>query len=73
MQTPDLLDAARASLMADIAVFLSERRITESTFGRLAVNDGKFVGRLRSGGNMTDGLLRRAHDFIHAARARAVA
>lgn len=66
MQTPDHLDAARNSLLAEITAFIAERRITETTFGRLAVNDGKFVERLRSGGNMTTGLMTRAHDFIRA-------
>jgi hypothetical protein len=73
MQTPEHLDAARSSLLAEIARFISERRIAESTFGRLAVNDGKFVERLRSGGNMTTTLLRRAHEFIQDERAKATA
>ncbi|MBS1184148.1 MAG: hypothetical protein H6Q99_4028 [Proteobacteria bacterium] len=29
------------------------RGITESTFGRYVVNDGKFVARLKAGGSMT--------------------
>jgi hypothetical protein len=73
MQTPEHLDAARSSLLAEIALFITDRRITESTFGRLAVNDGKFVERLRSGGNMTTALLNRAHDFIQGERAKAAA
>lgn len=73
MQTREHLDAARSSLLAEIGAFIAERRITETTFGRLAVNDGKFVERLRSGGNMTTGLLSRAHDFIQGERAKAQA
>lgn len=73
MQTIDHLDAARRSLLADIIAFAAERKITETTFGRLAVNDGKFVARLRSGDNMTTGLMSRAHDFIIAERSRAAA
>lgn len=72
MRTPEHLDAARTSLLSDIGAFIADRRITETTFGRLAVNDGKFVERLRSGGNMTTGLLNRAHEFIQAERARTV-
>lgn len=72
MQTPEHLDAARSSLLAQIGAFIADRRITETTFGRLAVNDGKFVERLRSGGNMTTGLLNRAHEFIQLERAAAV-
>lgn len=70
MQTPEYLDAARSSLLTEIGTFIADRRITETTFGRLAVNDGKFVERLRSGGNMTTGLLTRAHEFIVAERSR---
>lgn len=73
MQTPEHLSAARNSLLAEIGNFIADRRITETTFGRLAVNDGKFVARLRSGGNMTTDLLNKAHRFIEAERARAAA
>lgn len=73
MRTTDHLDAARSSLLSDIAAFIADRGITETTFGRLAVNDGKFVGRLRSGGNMTTELMKRAHDFIQVARAKEAA
>lgn len=73
MQTVEHLDAARRSLLSDIATFVADRKITETTFGRLAVNDGKFVARLRSGENMTTGLIARAHDFICAERAKAAA
>ncbi|MGD9613766.1 MAG: GIY-YIG nuclease family protein [Alphaproteobacteria bacterium] len=60
----DWLESARRTLLSEIAEFIAERRITETTFGRIAVNDGKFVERLRSGGNMTTGLMTRAHRFI---------
>ncbi len=33
--------------------------MAESTFGRLAVNDGKFVGRLREGGAVTAHIVQR--------------
>jgi len=73
MQTPEHLDAARTSLLGEIAAFIAERRITETTFGRLAVNDGKFVERVRSGSNMTTALLTKAHAFIQDERAKAAA
>lgn len=41
----------------------------ETTFGRLAVNDGKFVGRLRGGKDITVGTLERIREFIAAASA----
>ena len=36
-------------LIAQIEAFCRAEDIAESTFGRQAVNDGKFVGRLRNG------------------------
>jgi hypothetical protein len=71
MNASQHLEAARAALLAEIAAFIGERRITETTFGRLAVNDGKFVARLRSTGNMTTGLIEKAHEFIGAEKAKA--
>ncbi|HVH80752.1 MAG TPA: hypothetical protein VM782_15255 [Stellaceae bacterium] len=43
----------RDGLLRDIAEFCREARMAESTFGRLAVNDGKLVTRLRLGGRLT--------------------
>ena len=59
----------QTDLLAQIEAFLPERGITESTFGRLAVNDGKFVRRLRAGDNMTIATLNKASEFIAAHRA----
>ena len=41
------------ALLRDIAEYCRSAGIAESTFGRLAVNDGKLVGRLRLGGRVT--------------------
>ena len=38
--------------------------MAESTFGRLAVNDGKLVSRLRLGGRVTTDTVDRVHAFI---------
>lgn len=51
-------------LLSEIEAFLSTRKIAESTFGRMAVNDGKFVGRLRAGANMTLATVSRVRSFI---------
>lgn len=51
-------------LLAEIEAFLPKRGIKETTFGRLAVNDGKFVQRLREGQNMTLATIEKAHAFI---------
>lgn len=54
----------QAQLLSEIETFLSTRKIAESTFGRMAVNDGKFVGRLRAGANMTLATVSRVRCFI---------
>jgi len=40
-------------LIAEIDRFLAEVPMAETTFGRLAVNDGKLLARLRSSGTVT--------------------
>lgn len=57
-------------LLTRIEVFLSTRRMAETTFGRLAVNDGKFVGRLRAGDNVTVNTIKKATAFIADTLAR---
>lgn len=57
---------ARTELLTEIEGFLLTREITETTFGLYAVNDGKFVGRLRRGGNMTINTIDKARAFIRA-------
>ena len=41
------------ALINEIEQFCRHAGIAESTFGRQAVNDGKFVGRLRDGRGVT--------------------
>src|ERR1043166_4708444 len=38
--------------------------MAESTFGRLAVNDGKFVNRLKYGGRITTQTLARVRNYM---------
>jgi len=54
----------QTELLTEIEAFLGERGITESTFGRLAVNDGKFVRRLRDRENMTLATIDKVRQFI---------
>lgn len=56
--------STQTDLLQEIEAYLACRPIAESTFGRLAVNDGKFVGRLRAGANMTIGTVSRVRLFI---------
>jgi hypothetical protein len=55
------------SLLREISDFCRAAGLAESTFGRLAVNDGKFVGRLREGGRVTDQTIERVRSYIGAA------
>ena len=52
------------TLLRDIAEYCRRAGIAESTFGRLAVNDGKLVGRLRLGGRVTTDTADRVHAFM---------
>jgi len=54
-------------LLRDIAEYCRRARMAESTFGRLAVNDGKFVSRLRLGGRLTTDTVTRVRAFIQRA------
>jgi hypothetical protein len=70
MQTP----ADRGnSLLESIADFCRVTGMAESTFGRRAVNDGKFVPRLRDGARITPETLERVSAFMvqHGAAAPA--
>ncbi len=55
------------SLLRDITDYCRRTGVAESTFGRLAVNDGKFVNRLREGGRITTTTFDRVRSFIACA------
>jgi hypothetical protein len=61
------------ALLESIAEFCRRRGMAESTFGRHAVNDGKFVARLRDGARITPETLERVSAFLarHGASAPA--
>lgn len=54
----------KQSLLEDIAGYLERTGMAKTTFGRLAVNDGKFVDRLRAGGGVTTTTMDRVRAFI---------
>ena len=60
-----------AALLSEIEAFCKEAGIAEATFSTRAVNDGKFVGRLREGANVTVALVDRVRAYIAAERAKA--
>ncbi len=51
-------------ILVEISDFCRLAGLAESTFGRLAVNDGKLVSRLRDGGSLTLDTLDRLRGFI---------
>ena len=60
-------------LLHAISGFCRAAGMAESTFGRRAVNDGKFVSRLRFGGRVTTQTVERVHQFIARGGADAAA
>ena len=59
------------ALLSKIEEYCRQAGVAESTFGRRAVNDGKFVGRVRAGGGVTKRTAAQARAYIakHAAAA----
>ena len=54
----------RDELVGEIEAYCRESGIAETTFGRIAVNDGKFVGRLRDGKGVTTATVDRVRRFL---------
>ena len=50
-------------LLREITLFCERHGIAESTLGRLAVNDGKFVQRASGGATIGAGMLDRIRRF----------
>lgn len=55
-------------LIKEVEDFCRRSGIAESTFGNRAVNDGKFLGRLRNGGRVTTATIERVRAYIAAHR-----
>ena len=60
---------ARQQLLNRVEEFITVRKMAATTFGVLAVNDGKFVRRLRDGSNMTLATLEKAENYLVQAEA----
>ncbi|ADZ71095.1 hypothetical protein [Polymorphum gilvum] len=56
----------RSRILEEIAGYCRAAGMAETTFGRLAVNDGKLVGRIRNGGRISARTLERIDAFIAA-------
>ena len=65
--------AENEALLREIADCCRSIGMAESTFGRRAVNDGKFVARLRFGGRVTTLTVERVQQFITRASSDAAA
>ena len=59
-----------AQLIEEIGSFCEAAGIAETTFGRRAVNDGKFVGRIREGADVNVSTVDRVRAYIVAERQR---
>ncbi len=57
-------------LLSRIEQHCQRRGISESTFGRYVVNDGKFVRRLKGGGSMTIKTLERVEAALRSKTSR---
>ena len=55
------------NLIGEIIDYCRKAGLAESTFGRIVVNDGKFVNRLRDGGRITTMTLDRVRSFLSVA------
>jgi hypothetical protein len=60
-------------LLQEISDYCRKAGMAETTFGRRAVNDGKFAGRLRYGGRVTRDTVERVRSFISSNPAPAAA
>src|SRR6476646_2923171 len=56
--------ATAAQILGEIRDYCRETRTAESTFGRLVVNDGKLVSRLRDGAKITTGTLDKVRAYL---------
>jgi hypothetical protein len=54
----------RDTLLREIDAFRESIGMTETRFGRAALNDGHFLRRLREGGNITLRTVERVRAFI---------
>ena len=57
---------SKDQLLSAVIEFCQEYKMAESTFGRKAVNDGKFVSRLRTGARVTPETFEKVKKFINS-------
>lgn len=59
-----------AALLKEIEAHLKQAEVAATTFGRRAVNDGKFVKRLRDGKGITVATVDRVRAYIASERTK---
>lgn len=52
------------SILKEVDGYLADSRITETTLGKKAVNDGKAIPRLRAGKRMWPETIQKLRDFM---------
>ena len=57
---------SKDQLLTAVIEFCQEYKMAESPFGRNAVNDGKFVSRLRTGARVTPETFEKVKKFINS-------
>jgi hypothetical protein len=65
--------SSTSDLIVRIEAYCQRHGMAATTFGRLAVNDGKLVGRLRGGRSITLDTLRRIEAVLQERHAGAAA
>src|SRR3982075_511773 len=63
--------ATADQILGEIREFCRATQTAESTFGRIVVNDGKLVSRLRDGARITTGTLDKVRAYLSEHRAAA--
>src|SRR5437879_12085942 len=63
-QSPGQPAATAEQILGEIRDYCRQTRTAESTFGRLVVNDGKLVSRLRDGARITTGTLDKVRAYL---------
>src|SRR4051794_41798107 len=56
--------ATAEQILGEIRDYCRQTQTAESTFGRLVVNDGKLVSRLRDGARITTGTLDKVRAYL---------
>src|SRR5437763_12549715 len=65
------ITATAEQILGEIREYCRATQTAESTFGRLVVNDGKLVSRLRDGARITTGTLDKVRAYLSEHRAAA--